>query len=102
MYSVLLSILQALALLNSLLEKVSPEAVTQLDPFPNSEPFTRLYHKQDQLCQRLGGITVKERIEHFLSTGGTLQSVRVEGLKCLQKSLHDSNYEIEYLLKQGK
>ena len=86
------------------MEKVSPEAVTRLDPFPDSEPFTRLHHRQDQLCQQLGGISLEERIEQFLSTGGTkdLQSVRVEGLKCLQKSLHDSNYDIEHLLKQGK
>ena len=94
----------ALALLSSLLEKVSPEAVTQLDPFPDSEPFTRLHHKQHQLCQQHAGILLEDRIEQFLSTGGSkgLQSVRVEGLKCLQKSLHNSKYEMEHLVKQGK
>lgn len=95
--------IQALGLLSNLLDKVSPEAVARLDPFPESEPFTRLYHKQDQLCQELGGASLEDRIEQFLSTGGTkgLQSVRVEGLKCLQKSLHDFKYDVEHLLKQG-
>ena len=93
---------QALGLLSSVLEKVSPQAVTRLDPFPNTEPFTRLHQKQSQLYQEGGGISLSERVEQFLSAGNkSLQSVRMESLKCLQKSLQESKYDIPYLLKQG-
>ena len=93
---------QALTLLSSLLEKVSPEVVTRLDPFPDCEPFTRLHRKQTQLCQELGGTTLAEKIEHFLSGGSKcVQSVRTEGLKFLQKSLHAERFDIPHLLDQG-
>lgn len=93
---------QALALLSSLLDKVSPDVVTRLDPFSDSEPFTRLHQKQAQLCQELGGITLVEKIERFLSGGGKcLRSVRAEGLKFLHKSLHEAKFEIPFLLKRG-
>lgn len=76
--------------------------VVRLDPFPDSEPFTRLHQKQSELCQELGGITLAEKIERFLSGGGiSLHSVRAEGLEFLQKSLHEAKFEIPLILSQG-
>ena len=96
------SCVQALTLLSGLLDKVSPEVVARLDPFPDSEPFTRLHQKQSELCQELGEITLAEKIERFLSGGGRcLHSVRAEGLKFLQKSLHEAKFEIPLILNQG-
>lgn len=89
-------------MLSCLVEKVSPGAVTQLDPFPISEPFTRLRQKQVEVCEQVGGNSLAENIEQFLSSGNKcLSSVRTEGLKFLQKSLNVSKLEIPYLLKQG-
>ena len=89
-------------MLSKLIENVSPEAIVQLDPLPESEPFTRLHQKQFQVCQEIGEVPLAEKIDKFLSGGGKcLDSVRTEGLKYLQKTFHLSKYEIPNLLCQG-
>ncbi len=89
-------------MLCNLLDKVSLKIIAQLDPFPESEPFTCLHQKQAQSCQDLGGISLSEKTDRFLCGGNkSLYSVRTEGLKSLQKSLHSATYEISHLLNGG-
>ena len=90
-------------MLSNLLDKVSPEVVAGLDPFPDTEPFTGLHAKQAQLCEEQGGAFLAEKIEQFLSRGSSkgLCPVRTEGLKFLHKSLRAAKFEIPLVLKQG-
>ena len=95
-------IVQALSLLTYLLDTVDPEHVAHLDPFAKEEPFTQLSRKQTALRQEVGGATLDDEINRFLSVGRKCpHSMRSKALIFLQSLLHISKLELASLVKQG-
>lgn len=78
------------------------EHVALLDPFPEVELFAKLCERQKELREALGGSSLAHEIQRFLSVGQKCpQSSRTEGLRFLQRLLHDSKSEVAHLIKEG-
>ncbi len=92
-----------MGLLTYLLDKVAPQYLVHLDPFPECQPFSTLIAKQVELRQEVGVATLMDEIDRFLTVGQQCpQATRTEALAFLQKLLHSSKLELASLVKQGE
>ena len=79
------------------------EHAALLDPFPPTEPFSKLCQKQAELREITGAVSLSEEIERFLSIGqDCTRSSRQEGLRSLRALLHASLLDVSTLIQHGK
>ena len=100
-------LLQALTVLKFLILKAESEVLAEhvalLDPFPPTEPFSKLRQKQAKLKELMGAASLSEEIQRFLSLGQECpHSSRREGLKALQVLLHTTWLDISCLIQRGE
>lgn len=76
--------------------------MAHLDPFPKEDPFSQLSRKQTAMRQEVGGATLDDEINRFLSVGRKCpHSVRSKALMFLQRLLHVSKHELASLVQLG-
>ena len=76
--------------------------ISQLDPFPDRDPFQKLRERQFELREESGQLSLEQEIQRFLDAGNTHSlTTRTEGLCRLTGLIRDSRSDIVELLKMG-